>query len=151
MLAFLFYCIQIMLVFYRKELRQKTFFPIRIGVEVSGFFFGSFLDKVIYCTFFLIKKYQNLSADRQEIKAENHFLEIIFRLALHATQAVSQVVCSSVLAHSWVAYSIPTARQAFVISSGNAFRPGFSVANVLSQPRISSFSGQSVCVKRLTK
>jgi hypothetical protein len=59
---------------------------IRIGVEVRGVLFGSFLDKVNYCTFFLIKKYQ-------KIKAENHFLEIIFRLAFHATQAVSQVVC----------------------------------------------------------
>jgi hypothetical protein len=64
----------------------------------------------------LIKKYQ-------KIKAEKHFLEIIFRLALHATQAVSQIVCSGVLAHSWVAYSFATARQAFVISNGNAFRP----------------------------
>jgi hypothetical protein len=99
---------------------------IRIGVEVGGVLFGSFLDKVIYCTFFLIKKYQ-------KIKAENHFLEINFRLVFHATQAVSQIVCFNVLAHSWVAYTIPTARQAFVISSGNAFRPGFSVANVLSQ------------------
>jgi hypothetical protein len=44
----------------------------------------------------------------KKIKAENHFLEIIFRHALHATQAVSQVVCFSVLAHSWVAYSNPS-------------------------------------------
>jgi len=83
---------------------------------VRGVLFGSFLDKVIYCTFFLIKKYQ-------KIKAENHFLEIIFRLAFHATQAVSQIDCFSVLAHSWVAYTMPTARQSFVIYSGNAFRP----------------------------
>ena len=84
----------------------------------------TFFTDEFHCLYFqLDKKVTNLSADRQEIKAENHFLEIIFRLALHATQAVSQVVCFSVLAHSWVAYSNPSARQAFVISSGNAFSP----------------------------
>ena len=48
-------------------------------------------NSLLCLTFFLDEKSnKNLSADRQEIKAENHFREIIFRLALHATQAMSQ-------------------------------------------------------------
>ena len=82
--------------------------------------------------FFLDKKVTNLSAARQEIMAENHFREIIFSLAFHATQAVSQKCCFSVFGSLVGGLLNATARQALVISYENDFRPGLVSTKVLS-------------------